>query len=109
MAAQQQTLIGLVDDIRELKALLKEKDQRIADLERWQEDLEQYIRMDEVLIMGLETRHRSYARVVANGQSNCDCTTLEEELTLEQQVLDAKLLRLAPLILCCKVILITLD
>lgn len=48
-----------------LEEIIKTKDNRINELERRVEDLEQYTRVEDVMITGLATKHRSYARVVA--------------------------------------------
>lgn len=40
---------------------IQEKDAIIKDLESGIDDLEQYTRMVDVIVSGLETKHRSYA------------------------------------------------
>lgn len=61
-----------------------EKDKRIADLERRVEDLEQYSRINYVLITGLRIKPRSYAHVAA-ADSGAEPGDLEVSST-EQQV-----------------------
>ena len=40
VATQQSKLLGLMEEVRELKLAIKEKDKRIGDLERRVDDLE---------------------------------------------------------------------
>ncbi len=55
-------LLDLMDEVKQLKNLLKEKDQKIEVLERRVDELEQYTRMEDLIISGLETKHRTYAK-----------------------------------------------
>ena len=48
-------LLGLMEEVRELKLAIKEKDIKIADLERRIDDLEQYSRVEDLIISGLKT------------------------------------------------------
>lgn len=82
---QQEMIMEMMGEIRELKKQNGEKDVKIAHLECRVDDLEQYSRMNDLIVSGLETRHRSYARAVATRASSVD--TSESELqTLEEQV-----------------------
>ncbi|KAK7901169.1 hypothetical protein WMY93_017938 [Mugilogobius chulae] len=88
---QQAKLVKLVDEVKELRELLEEKERVIGGLERRIDDLEQYTRMEDVIINGLDTKHRSYARVAAAGTGGSVAmegqdAPVEELLTLEQQV-----------------------
>ncbi|XP_049449990.1 mucin-2-like [Epinephelus fuscoguttatus] len=75
--------MDLMGEIKELKRQNAEKDKRITHLECRVADLEQYSRMNDVIINGLETRPRSYTRAaVPNGEPT------EQDLdSLEQQVI----------------------
>lgn len=85
---QQRTLTGLMEEIRELKATIKHKDQRIEMLEQRVDDLEQYSRADDLVITGLETKHQSYARAAGlAGDQQGEEAPPEELHTLEQQVI----------------------
>lgn len=42
MVKQQVGLLNLIDEVRQLKAVIKEKERKIEELERRVEDLEQY-------------------------------------------------------------------
>ena len=91
---QDKTLVNLLkevkdlvkEEVKSLKKLIKEKDDKIAALERRADELEQYTRKDNVVISGLKTRHRSYARV-ASGESGGEDAPLNELQTLEEQVI----------------------
>lgn len=64
---QQEILINLVDQIKELKNLVKETDKTIHFLEHRVDDVEQQTRMEDVIIIGLKTKHRSYTRATETG------------------------------------------
>lgn len=85
LSKQQEQLIGLMEEVKLLKVLLSDRDKRIAELEQKVDDLEQYTRRDDLVITGLDVKHRSYARVAANINTTED-SPHEELLTLEQQV-----------------------
>ena len=86
MRKQQTLLFGLFDEIRQLKDTITEKDKTISDLERRVDDLEQYSRMDDLLISGLATKHKTYSRAVTSGGAD-DEPTLQEQESLENQVI----------------------
>ena len=65
VAKQQIGLLDLIEGVKQLKAVIKEKDKKIEELERRVDDLEQYTRMEDLVISGLETTHRTYARITA--------------------------------------------
>lgn len=84
---QQKTLTGLMEEIRELKIIIKQRDQRIEFLEQRVDDLEQYSRAEDIIITGLETKHRSYARVASSASDQQGEDAPSEELhTLEEHV-----------------------
>lgn len=89
---QQATLLGLVNEMSELKTSInnrnKKIDEKIEHLEQRIDDLEQYSRADDLIISGLATTHRSYARVAATASGHLgEEASPEEQHTLEQQVL----------------------
>lgn len=82
---QQVNLMGLMEEVHELRVTINQRDQRIELLEQRIDDLEQYSRADDLIITGLDTKHRSYARAAAGDRQGEDAP-LEELHTLEQQV-----------------------
>lgn len=82
---QQATLMGLMGEVRELRVMIKQRDQRIELLEQRVDDLEQFTRAEDVTITGLETKHRSYARATVSDTAGEDAPP-EEIQTLEDQV-----------------------
>ena len=61
---QMQQLIGTIQN---LQKELKQKDEKILQLEERIDDLEQYTRKDDIVIAGLQTRHLSYSRAAIRG------------------------------------------
>lgn len=88
VARQQTALLELMNEVKQLKALMKEKDKKIDSLECRIEDLEQYTRMEDVIISGLTTRPWSYARAAAGGNKDGEDASTEEKQTLERQVIN---------------------
>lgn len=91
VAKQQTTLLGLVNEVRQLKSELKEKDKIINGLERRVDDLEQYSRMEDLIISGLETKHRSYARtaaIVPGAKDGEEDLPAEEQESLESEIIN---------------------
>ncbi len=86
VAKQQTMLLDLMDEVKQLKNLVKEKDQKIEGLERRVDELEQYTRMEDLIISGLETKHRTYASTVARDRDG-EAALPEELQTLEKQVI----------------------
>ena len=85
--AKQTKLVELMDEVKHLKALIKEKDKKIETLEKRIDDLEQYTRMDDLIITGLETKHQTYARAATNANKGEDAPAHELH-TLEQQIIE---------------------
>ena len=83
---QQTLLVGLFDEIKKLNATITEKDKKITELERRVDDLEQYSRMDDLMISGLATTHKTYSRAAA-GSGVDEEPTLDEQESLENQVI----------------------
>lgn len=86
VAKKQTELVALMEEVRLLKLGLKEKDKKISELEKRVDDLEQYSRMDDLLISGLEIKPQNYARAV-RGAGVGDEATPAEQASLEDQVL----------------------
>lgn len=86
VASQQQSLMGLMKEIQQLKELVIQKDRKIEELEQRVDVLEQQTRSQDIIISGLETKHRSYSKVAAGADLGVDAPT-EELQSLEQQVL----------------------
>ena len=70
-----------------MKAVIKDKDKKIEELERKVDDLEQYTKMEDLVITGLETTHRTYAWITAGDREGEDAPRGELH-TLEQQVIN---------------------
>ncbi|KAK7152537.1 hypothetical protein R3I93_010685 [Phoxinus phoxinus] len=90
IAAQQKKIIDLMGEIQTLKRQSLEKDRKIAILETRVADLEQYSRINDVVISGLRTKHRNYARVAADAGhtvAGMNEASEEEKESLEQQVI----------------------
>ncbi|KAK1882344.1 Ubiquinone/menaquinone biosynthesis C-methyltransferase UbiE [Dissostichus eleginoides] len=91
VAAQQNKIMELMGEIQSLKIQNIEKDKKITFLENRVADLEQYTRMNDLIISGLKTRHRSYARAAAAsedtaaGRGGADAPEVDRE-SLEQQI-----------------------
>ncbi|RXN07561.1 zinc finger protein 397-like [Labeo rohita] len=76
-----------MEEIRQLKTIIQQKDARIEFLEQRVDDLEQYSRVDDLVITGLDTKHQSYAQAIGpSGDQQGEEAPSEELETLEQQV-----------------------
>lgn len=82
---QEKLLLLLEEEVKQLRLQNIEKDGRIAQLEQRVDELEQYSRINNVVITGIEIRPRSYARAVARDISNGEPSELDA-LSVEQQV-----------------------
>lgn len=80
---QQEHLLALVEEVKMLRIQIEVKDKRIVDLEWRVNELEQYSRMNDLVITGLPIKPRSYARAVVgdNGEE-----PERETRSVEQQV-----------------------
>lgn len=85
-AQQDQLLKLLQEEVKQLRLQNTEKDRRIGELERRVDDLEQYTRINDVIITGIKIKPRSYARAVAGDNSSAGETSEQEALSVEQQV-----------------------
>ena len=83
---QMQQLFGTIQN---LQKELKQKDEKILQLEEKIDDLEQYTRKDDIVIAGLQTRHLSYARAASRGdEAHGENASSTEVDFLEKQVVD---------------------
>ena len=75
--------------VTKFQAIIAEKDKQIECLEEKVEELEQYSRRENIIITGLKTRHRTYARASTQVISDAhNQNAPEEELqNLEHQVI----------------------
>uniref|UniRef100_A0A667WNB1 DUF4795 domain-containing protein n=1 Tax=Myripristis murdjan TaxID=586833 RepID=A0A667WNB1_9TELE len=64
---QQNSILKLVEEVKALRIQNEEKDKRLAFLESRVADLEQYSRINDDVISGLNIKARSYARAVTAG------------------------------------------
>lgn len=86
MANKQDTLMDLMTELRKSN---EEKDVMIAQLEGRISDLEQYTRMNDIIVTGIKTRPRSFANAVRNRavEEGADRST-QEFVSVEQQVVE---------------------
>ncbi|CAJ1081219.1 hypothetical protein DPX16_5388 [Xyrichtys novacula] len=82
---QNTTITGLLTEIKLLKTKNMEQEKKIAFLENRVSDLEQYSRMNDVVVSGLQTKPRPYARAVSTETSSE--TTMPDQDSIEQQVI----------------------
>lgn len=82
ISTQQQTLMELTREVKELKRENDDKNKKIMALENRLADLEQYTRLNDLIITGLEVRPRTYARAAAENREPND----EDLVSVEQQV-----------------------
>ena len=80
-------------DLKSLVATLKNeieaKEKKINLLQQRVENLQQYTKQDDIVIAGLKTRHKSYARATASEETTDNLNAPEDELiSLEAQVTD---------------------
>lgn len=87
VTGQLTKLTGLFEEVRQLKELIMTKDKHIQQLEKRIDSLEQYTRMDDVIISGLNVKPRSYARAAQDGRNVSEDAGAEDLQTLERQVL----------------------
>lgn len=84
---QQKLIMELMGNIKELQRQNLEKDRKIAVLENRLDDLEQYSRLNDVIVSGLEIKPRSYARALTSAElENGGEPTDAEVESVEQQV-----------------------
>lgn len=85
----QVTLERALTLIEEMKKELSEKDKHISELEDRVDHLEQYSRLENVIISNLKTKPTSFASSVKKGTPNDnDELDQKEEISMEKQVVD---------------------
>lgn len=82
---QQTEILKLVADVKELRLANEEKDKRISQLEKTVADLEQYTRINDVIITGLQIKPRSYAAALSTNE-NGGMPSEQDVSSTEQQV-----------------------
>lgn len=81
---QQAQLLTLLEEVKQLRLRNAEQEQRIVELERRVDELEQYTHMNDVVITGIKIKPRSYACAVATDNGG-EPSELEVH-SVEQQV-----------------------
>lgn len=84
----QEKLTSLIKRVKWLEEVNKEKDTMIAKLESRVDDLEQYSRMNDVIVSGLKIKPRSFAAAAAAGVEGRGEPDDREITSVEQQVID---------------------
>ena len=84
LSKQQNETLILLGELMELKQQNLDKDKKIASLERRLDEIEQYSRVNNVVVSGLKIKPRSYASAVSSSAE----PTEEDVETVEQQVID---------------------
>ena len=77
--------MSLVEEVKALRLENSEKEKRIFSLENRVDELEQYTRINNIIITGLETKPRSYARAATRMTAGGD-TSEEDATSVELQV-----------------------
>ena len=88
VSKQQITLMALIGEVKQLQTLIQQKDEKIVAREKRVDDLEQYSRIEDVIISGLSVKPRSYARAVAGAQGETEDPSPEETQSIEAQVIE---------------------
>ncbi|KAI3371622.1 hypothetical protein L3Q82_024189 [Scortum barcoo] len=82
---QKNILVDLVEEVKALRLQNIEKEKRISFLENRVADLEQYTRMNDIIVTGLQIKPQSYARAVTGGdgeeQSEENANHVEHQVT----------------------------
>lgn len=81
---QQKTIMGLVEEVKALRLQNIEQEKKIELLEQRVADLEQYSRINDIIISGLDIKPRSYAHATSRG--NGAEVTEEDSISVEGQV-----------------------
>lgn len=84
ISKQQKMILDMMGEIKELKKQCAEKDKMVALLECRVADLEQYSRINDVVVSGMQTKPRTYARAVSTAASS-ELTEPDQD-SIEQQV-----------------------
>jgi len=81
---QQGTIMGLVEEVKDLWVENAEKDRKIVLLENRVADLEQYSRINDIIISGLNIKPRSYAHAASREKG--EELTEQEAISVEGRV-----------------------
>ena len=87
LSKKQDILAEMVNELKNLKVAVIERDQKIADMEKRLNDLEQYSRMEDIIISGLNIKPRSYAKAAAASRSDGEDAAPEDQQSLEEQLI----------------------
>ena len=82
---QQETIMRLVLEVQQLKDQSVEKDQRIQLLEDRVSEMEQYSRINDIIVTGIKIKPRSYAKaatVITGNDEPCEL----DAISVEKQV-----------------------
>lgn len=85
LTSQTTLLMGLFEEVKQLKLLISNKDKKIDELEQKVNELEQNARQENIVLTGLEVKPRSYKKALTGSETTEDAPQ-EELLTLEKQV-----------------------
>lgn len=85
---QLMKLAELFEEVKQLKNIVRERDKTIEEFEKRIDNLEQYTRMEDVIITGLAIKPRSYARAAMGGRNISEDAHTEDLQTLEEQVVN---------------------
>ena len=83
MMKQQAIITDLMGEVKKLKRQNIDQEKKIINLENRLDSLEQYSRMNDVIISGLKVRPRSFLQAVAGPASE---SSLDHESSTEEQV-----------------------
>lgn len=84
-------LTQVIEEVKQLKVMISAKDKIITELERRLDNIEQHMRMEDVIITGLTIKPRSYAKAVASGSNVGEDAEKVYLQTLERQVLQRRI------------------
>ena len=83
----QDMMVELMKEVKNLKTEVKEKDKKIEELSQRVDELEQYSRREDVILTGITLKPRSYARAADPDKSTEEDAPVEDLQTLERQVI----------------------
>ncbi|KAL7399709.1 hypothetical protein ABVT39_000534 [Epinephelus coioides] len=83
---QQQVINSLVKEMAQLKTLNVEQKDRIDTLENKVDELEQYLRLNDIIVSGLDIKPKTYAKAAAKALGHDMETSEEERITVEEEV-----------------------
>ena len=86
LANQQEVINSLVKQMTQLKAQNAEQNDRIETLETRVDELEQYSRLNDIIVSGLNIKPKTYARAAAQAVGHAMEPSEEEKVTVEEEV-----------------------